>query len=344
MKKHLLLAALLCAALSASAQNSLQQALPLLQKNNRTAAENQRVLQLFRSSKDPDTVFAAGASLVKNPPAKAQEPALFNLVLKNDDALKQTFAAVIITAMGAVYEDLTPVLQNALHSKDLVLRAYAAGAYGIINPNDQNYALDIVRLYAYDPAFAVRSLNVLTDDAKAQLKYLKQASASADDTTRAAAAAWLTTLHSEGAAKQLLKMAKTETVPSVQSQIATGLAKNRDYTLAATAKELRRDYNFPASATYALALGFMTGNAVDTVRQGLLSANKNERINAARAAAYMAGVLSNPDAFTYTSDRAFDTGLLKSLIPQLKVLAQTGDENIRIYAQNALTQIEKLMN
>ena len=224
------------------------------------------------------------------------------------------------------------------------MRSYAAGAYGIINPNDQNYALDVVRLYAYDPAFAVRSLNVLTDDAKAQLKYLKQAASSADDNTRAAAAAWLTSLHSEGAAKQLLKMAKTETVPSVQSQIATGLAKNRDYTLAAVAKELRRDYNSPAAATYALALGFMTGNAVDTVRKGLLSANKNECINAARAAAYMAGVLSNPDAFTYTSDRAFDTGLLKSLIPQLKVLVQTGDENVRIYAQNALTQIEKLMN
>ena len=218
MKKHLFLAALLCAALSASAQNSLQSALPLLQKNNRTAAENQRVLQIFRSSKDPDTVFAAGASLVKNPPSKAQEPALFNLVLKNDDALKQTFAAVIITAMGAVYEELTPVLQNALQSKDLVLRSYAAGAYGIINPNDQNYALDVVRLYAYDPAFAVRSLNVLTDDTKAQLKYLKQAASSADDNTRAAAAAWLTSLHSEGAAKQLLKMAKTEMVPSVQDR------------------------------------------------------------------------------------------------------------------------------
>ena len=88
----------------------------------------------------------------------------------------------------------------------------------------------------------------------------------------------------------------------------------------------------------------MTGNAVDTVRKGLLSANKNERINAARAAAYMAGVLSNPDAFAYSSDRTFDIGLLKSLIPQLKVLVQTGDENVRIYAQNALTQIEKLMN
>ena len=64
MKKHLFLAALLCAALSASAQNSLQSALPLLQKNNRTAAENQRVLQIFRSSKDPDTVFGAGACAI----------------------------------------------------------------------------------------------------------------------------------------------------------------------------------------------------------------------------------------------------------------------------------------
>ena len=107
---------------------------------------------------------------------------------------------------------------------------------------------------------------------------------------------------------------------------------------------MRKNYADPSSATYALALGFMTGNAAETIRQGLQSTHKNERINSARAAAYMAGVLSNPDAFNYTSDRAFDTGLLKSMIPQLKVLAKTGDDSVKIYAENALRQIEKLMN
>ncbi|OUO56484.1 HEAT repeat domain-containing protein [Candidatus Avelusimicrobium gallicola] len=345
MKKTLfLLIAVLVTALNCPAQSKLQQALPLLQKNNRSAAENQQVLTLFRSAKDPDTVFAAGASLVKIPPSKIQEPVLFNLILKEDDPLKQTFAAIIVTAMGDGTEELLPLVQGALESKDPILQSYAAGAYGLLNPEDKAYTSQVVRLYAFDSAFALRAMNRLADNSKQLLKYLKQASSSADAATRAAAATWLGSLHSEDAAKQLLKMAKTETDSSVQTQIAIGLALNRSYTQEETAKGLRKNYTDPSSATYALALGFMTGNAAETIRQGLQSAHKNERINSARAAAYMAGVLSNPDAFNYTSDRAFDTGLLKSMIPQLKLLAKTGDDSVKIYAENALRQIEKLMN
>ena len=87
----------------------------------------------------------------------------------------------------------------------------------------------------------------------------------------------------------------------------------------------------------------MTGNAVDTVRQHLLSSNEQSRINASRAAAYMASVLSSPDAFAYSSDRSFDVRLLKGLIAPLKALANSGSETEKTYAQNALLQIEKLM-
>ena len=38
-----------------------------------------------------------------------------------------------------------------------------------------------------------------------------------------------------------------------------------------------------------------------------------------------------------------DSRLLKSLIPQLKVLAQTENDAVKVYAENALRQIEKLM-
>ncbi len=342
-KQFFLLTAALFAAFPLSAQTSLEKALPLLQKNSRSSAESQQVLTLFRSAKDPDTIFAAGASLVKIPPSKVQEPVLFNLLLKEDNPLKQTFAAIIITAMGSTHEELLPLIQDALESQDTLLETYAAGAYGILNPQDKQYVTQVVHLYAFDPAFAVRAMNLLADNPKQLLKYLKQASTADNPQTRAAAASWLGTLHSEAAAKQLLKMAKTEADTEVQTQLATALAANSSYTQEDTAKGLRQDYNTPAAATYALALGFMTGNAAQTIRQGLSSSNKNERINSMRAAAYMAGVLSNPDAFNYTSDRAFDTHLLKSMIPQLKVLAKTGDDTEKIYAENALRQIEKLM-
>lgn len=322
------------------AQSELQKALPLLQKSYRTETENRQVLQLFRSSKTPDVVFAAGASLVKNPPAKIQEPALFSLVLRQGDNLKQTFAAIIITAMGSAHDELLPVLENALLSEDIILRSYAAGAYALLNPQNENYSSDIVRLYAYDPAFAQRALNLFSEPTE---KYLKTAATSQDPSVRAATAAWLGVLHSESAAKQLLKMAKTEQDPSVQTQLATALAKNRDYTQKSVFKELKRDYQSPTSATYALALGFMTGNAVEDIRKGLISEKENVRINALRATAYMAGVLANDDAFNYTTDRVFDIHLLKSLIAQLSLLARTGNPTVKSYAQNAMKQIEKLL-
>ncbi len=342
-KISFLLVAALFAAVPLSAQETLQKALPLLQKNTRTSAETQQVLQLFRSAKDPDTVFAAGASLVKIPPSKTLEPALFNLIFKSEDPLKQTFSAVIVTAMGSSHEELSPILENALKSKNELLRAYAAGAYAILNPKDTSFIQETVLLYIYDPAFATRAMNLLADSPKTQLKYLKQAASAQNPQVRAAAASWLGVLHSEEAAKQLLKMAKTEEVPSVQAQIATGLAANRAYALEPAAKGLRQKYTAPAANTYALALGFMTGNAVEALRSALASSNQNERINAARAAAYMAGVLSNPDAFHFTSDRTFDISLLKSLIAQLKLMAQADSKDEQMYAENALRQIEKLM-
>lgn len=342
-KKLLLVVVFTFQILSLQAATPLEQALPLLQKNYRTPAENQQVLHLFRTTKDPDTIFAAGASLVKNPPAKAQEPVLFSVLLRSQNELKQTFAAVVITAMGSIHEELIPTLSQALTGKDAVLRAYAAGAYALIDPAEKKYTEDVIRLYAFDPSLSQRALNALTDNSTQLLKYVKQASQSTDDTTRAAAVAWLGSQHSPEAAKQLLKRAKKETVSTVCTQLATALAKNRDLTLQETAQGLKQNYQTPQSATYALALGFMTGNAADILRHGLIDKNTNVRINSARAAAYMAGVLANPDAFAYSQDRVFDIHLLKGLIAPLTALAASGSETERLYAQNALTQIEKLM-
>ena len=345
MNKHLLSVFMLAtlAVLPLHAGQTLEQALPLLQQKHRTPAQTQQVLQLFRSAKDPDTVFAAGASLVRLPPARTQEPVLMNMVLRAQDPLRQTFAAVIITAMGATYEEFSPLFEQALTGKDPVLRAYVAAAYAIIKPKDTSYANEVVRLYILDAPFAQRAMNLLAADSKQQLKFLKQASAQTDPQLRAAAATWLGDLHDEDANKQLLKMAKSETNADVTTPIAIALAKNKDFTLPETAQGLHKNYNSVPASTYALALGFMTGNAVDTLRRGLTDTNKNVRINSARAAAYMAGVLNTPDAFTYSSDRKFDIHLLKGLIAPLSALATNGSTEEKTFAQNALHQLESLM-
>lgn len=347
MKKNLfnvtLLAVFLCGNTFAFAQNNLSAFLPLLQAPARTAAQNQQVLNLFASSKDPNTVFAAGASLVRIPPSSAQEAKLLNIIIKDDNMLKKVFAAVILTSMGSMHAELSSLLQDAVSSQDHAVRAYAASAYTILNPQDKNHTEEIINLYIYDPAFAQRAMNLLADNEKDTLNYLKDASKSADGQVRAAAAEWLGDLQTQNAAKQLLKMAKTEQDQQTISAIASALAKNKQWTLQDTVKGLKTRYTQPQAATYALALGFMTGSAIEPVKQGLADDNINIRINAARAAAYMAGVLASTDAGLYTDDKAFDITLLKGLIPQLNAMARRDKSSVQAYAENALKQIAKLM-
>lgn len=319
-----------------------QKTLPLLQKGSRTLQENQTVLNLFRTSKNPAEVFAAGASLVRLPPPEQQEPALFNLVLQSQDPLKKLFAAVILTAMGNNYEELLPMLADSAHSQDNALSAYAATAHTIIYPQNTQYADQVVNMYIYDEAFAQRAMNLISGGDKQTLKYLKQAAANTDVKVRAAAAAWLGDLQTKEAAKFLLKRAKKELESEACSALAVALAKNSNYTLEETLKNLRQDYDTPQANTYALALGFMAGNAINGIKHGLEDKNANTQINAARAAAYMAGVLASPQAGEYSNDPNFDKSLLKTLVPQLNILSKRGGNAAKIYADNALYQMTQL--
>jgi len=325
------------------AEDSFSASLPLLQAKTRNAAQNLQVLNMFDKAKEANAIFASGASLVRIAPAKVYEAKLLNIIIKSDNMLKKVFAAVILTAMGTEHTELSSLLQDATSSEDRALRSYAAAAYTILNPQKSTYKEEIINLYIYDPAFAARAMNLISADEKQTLKYLKEASKSGIAQVRAAAADWLGDLQNENAAKQLLKMAKTELDPQAVNAIATSLAKNQQWTLAETAKGLKTRYTSQAATTYALALGFMTGNALDAVKQGLLSADIHTRINAARAAAYMAAVLSSPQAGQYTQDKEFDIALLKSLIPALSAMLKRDENSAKVYADNALKQISKLM-
>ncbi len=342
MKKHLLCWLLLPCSIFLYAQtDALEKLLPLLQAPVRTNTQNQQVLNLFLSAKQPEVIFSAGASLVRIPPALAQEPKLLNVIIKNSDSLKQVFSAVILTAMGTNHEELSDLLQEATASADPAVRAYAAAAYTILHPDTNQYVNDIIRLYIYDPAFAQRAMNLLCANEKQTLTYLKAAAACEQAPVRAAAAAWLGDLQTPQAAKQLLKMAKKETDTEARNALAVALAKNRPDTLQAVTAGLKTAYTAPAATTYTLALGFMTGYAVEPIKQSLTDKEVNVRINAARAAAYMAGVLASEQAAHYSTDPAFDAQLAKGLIPLLSTVART-DKPAQPYAENALKQLVKL--
>ena len=197
-------------------------------------------------------------------------------------------------------------------------------------------------MYIYDEAFAQRAMNLISNGDKQTVKYLKQAALSPQVKVRAAAAEWLGDLQTKEAAKFLLKRAKKELESEAGSAVALALAKNSGYTLEETLKNLRQDYDTPQANTYALALGFMTGNAINGVKQGLEAKDTNTQINAARAAAYMAGVLASPQAGEYSNDPDFDKNLLKTLVPQLSILSKRGGNAAKIYADTALYQMSKL--
>ena len=329
-------------AAAAFAQNGLNENLTLLQKSSRSAKENQNVLDLFLRGKKPAEVFAAGASLVRLPPPANQENTLYGIILRDGDVLKKVFAAVIITSMGSTREEFLPLLTDAAQSQDNALKSYAGAAYTIINPSDSQYADLVVNLYIYDPAFAQRAMNLLCSSENETLKYLKSASGSDIPQVRAAAASWLGDLQTQAATKVLLKMAKKERTEDVTAAIATALAKNQQYTLAECLKNLDRDHNTPQANTYALALGFMTGNALNGIKQALENKDVEVRINAARAAAYMAGVLASDQAKEYSNDVSFDKNLLKTLVPQLGFMAKKDAASVKVYANNAIYQIAKL--
>lgn len=342
-KQYLLLCSLFCLFANAWGQNSLEQVLPLLQASQRTPQQTEQVLSLFRTAKDPNLVFAAGASLVRITPGTSAQPVLLSQIIRGADPLKTAFSAIILTAMGAAYEELTPLTQDILQTQDPILRAYGAGAYALLNPQDKTYTTDVVRLFIFDARFAQRAMNQLATDNKTLVQLLKKQLSSTDPQLRGAAAAWLGVLHTPQATQLLLKRSAKETDPTVQTQLATALAKNAEEALPTLAKKLKVSPAKPAATTYTLALGFMTGHSINTLKTTLLTGPENARINALRACAYMASVLSNPDGFAFSSDREFDAHLLKGLIAPISALAQNGSEAEKTYAQNALSQIEKLM-
>lgn len=342
MKKILLSFTLISSLCCFTAAADLSELLPLLQAKHHTPAQSQQVLTLFTTSKQASIIFAAGASLVRLPPALSQEPKLYNIFLKDSRPLKKVFAAVILTAMGTQHQELSPLLQQACASQDAAVRAYAASAYTILNPQDKQYADDIINLYIYDAAFAQRAMNLLAPKEKKVFHYLKAATEADQAQVRAAAATWLGDLQTQKAAALLLNMAKKEVNTEVSTALAIALAKNRSWTLETLVKRMNTHYTAQPATTYSLALGFMPGYAIEPIRKGLQSPNINTRINAARAAAYMAGVLASPDASLYSTDKDFDINLLKGLIAQLSSLAKRDEDSVKVYADNALTQIAKL--
>ncbi|MCL2887694.1 MAG: HEAT repeat domain-containing protein [Elusimicrobia bacterium] len=333
---------LLCAAAL-----SAQQIPEAVQNRNLTAdADFSAAMNLFSKSQDNENIFAAAAALADCPPPKSYENNLYDIVISSDEhGPRQFFAAIILTSMSADNKELLPSLQDAYQTaKDTVLKAYAAAAVSIINPADKTKSDDVISLYSYDKIFALKAINYLYSGDDKIISALKNAAGSKDVNVRKGAAQMLGTFINEKSAKILFKMLDKEKDAEVSSAIAFSISRMPQFASADIKKCLNIKYSTRPAFTCSLALGFMPGAGFEILKGSLSDANENVQINALRAAAAAAEVLSGKDTASYSSDVKFDKQNLKTLIPQIASMgANSKSDKVKEYADTAGKSFQKLM-
>lgn len=337
--------AVLCATPCAlRAQETLQDILPLLQKQTKTAAETANITNVFIDSRDVNLTFASGAALVQNPPPAENITRFLNLLISSQDGLKRVFASVILVAMDQRLVELLPMLEEAALSQDPMIKAYASSAAARLAPAKTIYSDDVFALYPFSKNFSLAALNAMYKTDKKLLSAAKKAAQAKNPLSRAGAAEVLGDFGSEKEQKTLFKMLKKEDNVLASSAIARAIARRP----AAAVQEAKKCLNAPSESISAkncsLTIGFMTDKGLPLIKEALTSPNAPARANAARAAAVMANVLSDENASSYSTDVDFDKKALRALLP---VIAQMSEDDTapaaRTQASAALKEFSKIL-
>lgn len=340
MKKIFLAAAVCLLPLSSFAEDAaVSSVLPLLQKTNKTVADINKITNELLTSKDSGVIAAAGYSLVGEDISARNQERLFSAVMSDADTLRSIISAIVLSSEGEEHRELVPTIKQALNSDDKVLRAYAAAAYSFIMPEDTFYSEYVVSLYPYNQAFTLKTLRKMFHKTTSMQRAVKNAAKSGDAFIRTSSAQFLADEHDTAA---LFNMLKKEEDSSVTAVIARGIAENAPLARA----ELKACLKEKPKSNYALgctlALGFMTGDALDIVEEGLKDGNKNAVANSLRTVSVMANTLSSPDAAAFSSDVEFDKQRLKALIPTVAPLAQSKTPEIQTHADAAAKALKNI--
>ncbi len=343
MKKLFIFAAALFLFGAADAQTTLEEILPLLQKQDKTTLEVENIANTFVMSKDPNLTFASGAALVQSPPSKESAMRFLNLIISSQDGLKKIFSSVILVAMDQKYIELLAMLEDAVKSQDPMIRAYAATACIIIDPQRTDLADQAFALYPFSKAFALKAFNSIYPKPEKIISGAKKASASSSYLTRSGAAEVLGDLGSEKEQKTLFKMLKKEDNTMATSAIARAIARHPQ----AAVKEAKKCLSAKSNTAYAfgcsLTVGFMTDKGLPLIKEGFASKKADERANALRATSVMANVLSDPNAI-FSTDINMDRQNLKELIPAVIQLSLKDPDNyVKGQAESAILELKKLL-
>ncbi|MDR1684477.1 MAG: hypothetical protein LBR90_03345, partial [Elusimicrobiota bacterium] len=314
-------------------QNDLEAAIAALRKSDNIANARAELMRIFTSSADAQIVFAAACALTYGAAdLGAYEARLLNIASSPAaQDYKQTLAIIILAAAEAVDSSYEPFLTPALNAQDPVLKAYARGALTLISPQVKGeYLADIVFLYSFDKAFALRAFAASGLKQKALRARLKE-TLGKGGAQAAAAAQWIGDLNDKNLLSLLLETDFDPGDAAALSAAANALAENYPLMLPEIKKTLKRGP--PAASAAVMALAFKGGAADDAVRE-LLAGGANEQANGLRVISARAGILLSNAAF-YPNPQ-LEIFRIKKFIPAVAGLGLEGQSpQTKIFAQTA---------
>lgn len=322
----------------------IQQALTALQKSNNLSAALSQTVNIFKNAKDAPTAFAAASALVSvSEELSPYNKAVFNIVSSaNQEDYKKTLAVVILAATNAVDSGYTPFLTPALNAEDPVLKAYAASAYALLIPDTKTrFINDIITLYGFDKALALRAYQNTGLKKKELISALKNALKNEEEITRFSAIEWIGDYGDKKTLESLFNLSYEDA--STVSAAANALASNYDIIAAKLKKEMRSSPQSSAAATAVMTYALSGGEHFDDIEKFLQSSNANEQANGARVVLSVAEILQ--DKTPYYKNPQLEEQRIKKLIPPLGKLANRAkDDNAKYYADAATKAIYNLIN
>ncbi len=322
----------------------IMEALTALQKSNNLSYALSQTVNILKNADDAPTAFAAASALVSVSEELAPyNKALFNIVSSaNQEDYKKTLAVIILAASNAVDSGYTPFLNPALTAQDPVLKAYAAAAYALLIPDTKTrFINDIITLYGFDKAFALRAYQNTGLKKKELYSALKTALKNEEEITRFSAVEWIGDDGDKKSLEALFSLSYDDA--STISAAANALASNYDIIEAKLKKEMRSAPQSSAAATSVMTYALLGGEHFDDIDKYLQSSNANEQANGARVVLSVAEILQNKTPY-YKNPQLEEQRVKKLIAPLGKLANRAKDDTAKYYADAAIKAIYNLIN
>ena len=326
---------------------SFNNALASLRKSNNLRTVLPEVVNVFKTSKNPQAVFAAATALISVPEELNiyQKDLIDVLTSPSAQDYKKTLAAIVLTSMDAADSSYTSFLTPALNAKDGALAAYACAAYSILMPGTlDKYLSRIVQLYTFDKVFAQKAFDATGLKERALTSKLQEDLYSSNEALRLSAIEWIGDL---GNKKLLLDLLKPEVEQNKEgptlSSAANALVRNYALIKEDLRKSLKSEPSSQTATIAVMAYSFMGGESYTIIEPLLDGGSDNETANALRVVSSVAGILSGDSSY-YPNPKLEREKITKLIAPVAHINKNASNPKVKLYAQSASKELYKLLN